>query len=87
MSAKGIDHGSAILFYQRLENKRENALTAEKQPKCPPAHLTLDEIEAFVRRLLVHPQGHGNMRRFTKGRMLSSVMAFAEVVDTVATIE
>lgn len=32
----------------------------------------------------MHPQRHGNVRRFTERCMLRSVMALAKVVDAVA---
>ena len=59
-------------------------LTAKQEPERPPPDLALDEIEPFVRRLFVHPQGHGNVRRLAKRRMLRRVMALAKMVHTVA---
>lgn len=64
--------------------KSQKQLTAEQQPEGPPTHFALDEVEALVRRFFMHSQGHGDMCRFTKGRMLCSVVAFAEVIYTVA---
>lgn len=58
--------------------------TSEKQPEGPPPDLAFDQVKSLVGRFFVHAKCNGDVRRFTESRMLGSVMAFAEMIYTVA---
>ena len=58
--------------------------TSKQQPEGSPPHFTFNELEAFIGRLLVHAKGNSNVGRFTKSCVLCCIVAFAEVIYTVA---
>ena len=58
--------------------------TSKQQPESPTPYLAFDEIKTFIRGLFVHSKRNSDVRCFAKCSMLSSIMTFTEVVDTIA---
>lgn len=57
----------------------------EQQPERPPANLTFNGIQALVRSLLMHMQGDCDVGRLSKCSVRRSIMALAEVINSVTT--
>ena len=54
--------------------------TPEKQPKGPSTNFALNEVQALVRRLLVHAKSDGDVRCLAECSVLRCIVALAEVV-------
>lgn len=54
--------------------------TPEKQPKGPSSNFALNEVQALIRRLLVHAKSDGDVRCLAEGCVLRCIVALAEVV-------
>ena len=67
-----------------MRRKKTRMLTPKEQPERAAADLALDQVEPFVRGLLVHAQRHRDVRGLAERGVLRRVMALAEVVHAVA---
>lgn len=58
-------------------------LTTKEEPESPPSDLAFDEVESFVRGLLVHSQRYSDVCSLSKGGVLCRIVTLAEVVNAV----
>lgn len=58
--------------------------TSEQEPDGSASYFAFDEVQTFVRGFFVHAERDGDLRCLAKCSVLSGIMAFAEVINTIA---